>query len=348
MRSTEEAAPMEQQAWTLSPIAIAEHSYFWVGVERQRLADGEVATTGKHMYVEYFVPAERRHEYPLVLVHGGGGQGVAFYGRGDGKPGWLHHALAAGYVVYVLDRPGHGRNPPHSELIGPIDEPTPYSAVASLFKVGADGGRWAGTGEVGDPGLDDFMAQQRPMRFDTAAAAHALSQTRGAELLDRIGPAILLTHSAGGPFAWVVADARPQLVKALVAVEAIGPSTVAIPLTFDPPIQSTDELELVPLPDDPSIEMGPLARLPRVVQAEPPRRLASLAQVPIAVVTSDDPAFGALNAATIAFLRQAGCSVDELRLAEHGIRGNGHFMLLEENNAEVLGVILDWLARTVG
>jgi pimeloyl-ACP methyl ester carboxylesterase len=336
---------MERKTWTIPPISIAEHSYFWVGVERQTLPDGGVATTGEHMYVEYWLPAEVRHEWPLVLVHGGGGQGIAYFGRGGGRPGWLHHAVAAGYGVYVLDRPGYGRNPPHPQHLGPLDVPTPYAAVAGLFKVGADGGRWEGTGEVGDPGLDQFMAQQRPMRLEDAAHAQAVSQARGAELLDLIGPAIVLTHSAGGPFGWLVADARPQLVKALVAVEAIGPATLAVPLTFDPPISSVDELVLEPLPE-PDVDMGGLARLPRVVQAEPPRRLSALAQVPIAVVTSDDPQFGVLNAATIAFLRQGGCSVEELRLAIHGIRGNGHFMPLEENNAEVLGVVLDWLART--
>jgi pimeloyl-ACP methyl ester carboxylesterase len=327
-------------------ISLAEHSYFWLGAERVELPDGGVASAGLQMYVEYFVPADRTHELPLVFVHGGGGQGVAFLGRGDGHLGWLHHALAAGYAVYLLDRPGHGRNPPHPQLVGSMSEPTPYSAVDSLFKVGADSGRWPGTGEVGDPGLDQFMAQQRPMRFDTAAFAHELSQKRGAELLDRIGPAILVTHSAGGPFGWVVADARPEHVKALVAVEALGPATVAIPLSFDPPISSVGELALEALPD-PGVDLGGLARLPRVVQTEPARRLTALARIPIAVVTSDDPAFGALNAASIAFLRQAGCSVDELRLADLGIHGNSHFMPLEENNAEVLGVVLDWVERTL-
>jgi hypothetical protein len=70
-----------------------------------------------------------------------------------------------------------------------------------------------------------------------------------------------------------------------------------------------------------------------------------LTRVPIAVVTSDDPAFGVLNASAVAFLRQAGCSVDELRLSDLGIRGNGHFMPLEENNEEVLRVVLDWVER---
>ena len=49
--------------------------------------------------------------------------------------------------------------------------------------------------------------------------AQALWASRGAELLDKIGPAIVQTHSAGGPFGWLVADQRPKLVKAIVCVE---------------------------------------------------------------------------------------------------------------------------------
>ncbi len=330
---------------SVGPLAIAEHSYFWVGVERATGPDGSTVTTGEHMYVEYFIPAERRHEYPLVFVHGGGGQAIAYLGRGGGSPGWLHYALAAGYAVYLLDRPGHGRNPPHPKFVGPLSEPTPYEAVMFLFKSGAASGRWPGSGEIGDPDVDQFMAQQRPMRFDTAADVHAVWRKQSAELLERTGPAIVLVHSAGGPYGWVVADAHPDLVKALVAVEPLGPTTVAIPLTFDPPVASVDELSLVPIPDDAGVDLGPLAGLPRMLQTEPPRRLVNLAQVPTVMVTSDDPYFGVLNADSLAFLRQAGCTVDELRLSDHGIRGNSHFMSLEKNNGEVFALILDWLAR---
>jgi hypothetical protein len=47
---------------------------------------------------------------------------------------------------------------------------------------------------------------------------------------------------------------------------------------------------------------------------------------------------------TAAFLEQGGCSVDLIRLADHGVRGNGHGMMFERNNREVLGVVLQWLA----
>jgi pimeloyl-ACP methyl ester carboxylesterase len=327
---------------------IAEHSYFWVGVERTTRTGGGTVTTGEHMFVEYFVPAEARQELPLVFVHGGGGQSIAFLGRGDGRPGWLHHALDRGYTVYLLDRPGYGRNPPLSRLVGPESEATPYEALLPLFAVGAASGRWAGTGEVGDPGVDAFMAQQRPMRFDTAEYAQALTRDRGAQLLERIGPAVVVTHSAGGPFGWLVADARPDLVRALVSVEGIGPSSLALALHYEPALASVAELDLEALPDEPSVDWGPLARLPRVMQRSPARTLPNLARVPIAVLSSDDPRFSVLNRDTIAYLRAAGCRVDDLKLAELGIKGNGHMMTLEENNAEVLDVVLDWVAQATG
>ena len=49
--------------------------------------------------------------------------------------------------------------------------------------------------------------------------------------------------------------------------------------------------------------------------------------------------------ATAAFLEQAGCRVDRILLAEHGVHGNGHLMMIELNNREVLEPILRWLDR---
>ena len=42
-------------------------------------------------------------------------------------------------------------------------------------------------------------------------------------LADKLGPFIMLMHSQGGPIGWAIADARPDLVKAIVAVEPNGP-----------------------------------------------------------------------------------------------------------------------------
>ena len=85
------AAPAEAAAVTNAAVAagtavdVAEWSYFWLGVQRARLARGTVVN-GEQMYVEYQVPTQLRHPYPIVLVHGGGGQGVCG-GNHGGKQG---------------------------------------------------------------------------------------------------------------------------------------------------------------------------------------------------------------------------------------------------------------------
>jgi pimeloyl-ACP methyl ester carboxylesterase len=210
--------------------------------------------------------------------------------------------------------------------------------------------QWPGSGGADDEALDQFMAGTGPMIADTAAA-HALEQACGVELLDHIGPAILFSHSAGGPLGWLLADARPGLVRALVAIEPLGPpfsagapggfslpwGLTAAPVTFDPPAADPAELRL-------TVTGGPAGAPPLRLQADPPRRLPSLAQVPIAVVSAEASPLAAASPVIQAFLEQAGCAVDPIRLAEHGVHGNGHGMMFERNNREVLDVLLRWLA----
>ena len=84
----------------------------WVNVKRADTAMGSFVG-GQQMYVEYMVPSRVRKPFPIVLVHGGGGQGLDWMGTPDGRPGWFQYLAAEGYRVYVVDRPGHGRSPLH-------------------------------------------------------------------------------------------------------------------------------------------------------------------------------------------------------------------------------------------
>ena len=121
--------------------------------------------------------------------------------NGDGMGGWAHYYLQAGYRVYLVDRPGHGRAPYHPDALGPIGAQPSYEMIVPDFRRSASGPnrQWPGTGEIGDPGVDQFMASQNAAPQDNVTA-HKLWASGGAELLDRIGPAIVQVHSAGGPF----------------------------------------------------------------------------------------------------------------------------------------------------
>jgi hypothetical protein len=40
--------------------------------------------------------------------------------------------------------------------------------------------------------------------------------------------------------------------------------------------------------------------------------------------------------------------VDLIRLADHGVRGNAHGIMIERNNAEALAVLTRWVEAEVG
>jgi pimeloyl-ACP methyl ester carboxylesterase len=345
------------------PLVIADQGFFFVGIREAKLPHG-TAVSGMH--VQYQIPAAVRHPYPVVMVHGGGGQALDYLGTPDGRPGWATLFLQEGYAVYVVDRPGMGRSPYHPDLLGPCSPPPVYEGMVTGFAAPATApwpypypqarlhSQWPGTGEPGDPALAQFLAGSEPMVGDLVTVQQAMRDA-GGDLLDRIGPAVLITHSMSGGFGWLVADARPGLVKAIVAVEPIGPAfaelpgmgslswgLTSIPVTYEPPAAGPAELrqEVLRAP-------GPdLADA--YVQAEPARRLPNLADVPVAVVTAEASWHAQFDYAIVEFLRQAGVDAAHLQLAELGIHGNGHLMMLERNNAEIAQAIMHWLTKQSG
>jgi hypothetical protein len=139
---------------------------------------------------------------------------------------------------------------------------------------------------------------------------------RGAAgLLDRIGRAALVTHSLGGAFGWLAAAARPGLVSAIVAVEPFGPPFAALP------------------------GFGELSHGLTAVPLE-----ARFDGLPVAVVTAEASGRAEADHETAAYLKRAGADVTEMRLADLGIHGNGHLMMLERNHAEIAAAICAWLA----
>jgi hypothetical protein len=49
----------------------------------------------------------------------------------------------------------------------------------------------------------------------------------------------------------------------------------------------------------------------------------------------------------VKFLEQAGVHSTWIKLADAGIRGNGHMMMLEKNNQEIGAVMSKWLDKVL-
>jgi pimeloyl-ACP methyl ester carboxylesterase len=352
-----------------NPIAASDHGYLFAGGSYQRVGD-ETVMTGQ-MYVEYWKPKRPQHPYPVVLITGGGQSATNYTGTPDGRPGWVSAFLARGYTVYVADQPARGRSSYHPDIHGETWTPavewverrfTPAGRHA-LWPTAPQHSQWPGSGTAGDPVFDQFYASQ--MRsLKSGAEMEALNRHAVAALLDEIGPAIMQTHSQSGAYGWAIADARPDLVRAILAVEPSGPPVFDLamvgppayfednltsgrpwgitngPITFEPPAHDASELRFVRQaePDAPD-----LARC--WVQDEPARQLPTLQGIPILILVGEASYHAGYDHCTSNFLRTAGVEHSFVRLIDRGITGNGHMLMVEKNNLAVADVMLDWLAE---
>jgi pimeloyl-ACP methyl ester carboxylesterase len=285
-------------------LGIADWSYFFYGVEHATLARGTVCN-GMQMYVERWIPTQVRHPYPVVLIHGGYGQGSDWFSTPDGRRGWVSMFLEQGYKVYVVDRPGQGRNPYQPFVHGAFDAQAQTLDSASRAARGIAGHtQWPGSDEADDPAIAQLLASMgQPMPNN--AQTQSVWRSRGAKLLDDIGPSVLITHGDGAVFAWVVAQDRPEMVKGIIAVE-----------------QSAASLR-------------------------GQTKLAKMAGIPIAIVTAEASASNQSDPGIAASLRQAGCTVEQILLAEKGVHGNGPMVMMEKNNREALAPVLGFLSSSV-
>lgn len=121
-----------------------------------------------------------------------------------------------------------------------------------------------------------------------------------------------------------------------------------IPITHDLPPEAGDDAPLregmvaafPPLPSD-----GSKAE-PWNLQKEPARRLVNLLDTTVVVFTAEVSYHATYDGCTVKFLSQAGVrNVEWLKLAEHGIRGNGHMMFVELNNMEIAEFLERRIAR---
>ena len=352
----------------LPPLEIAREGYVFAG--------GNYSTDGKAMdgqiYAEFQVSAHQSHPYPIVLIHGGNQTGTNFTGTPDGREGWAQFFLRQGYAVYVVDVAGRGRSAYLASAYGP-QAPLSIDFVQKRFTTIEKYNawpqahlhtQWPGTGVPGDPVFDQFYASQVP-----SMVSYPLQQEFSTKaiiaLLDKIGPAVILTHSQSGATGWPVADARPDKVKAIIAVEPSGPpfynvdnvpapewwrdadeqrpwGIAAGPLTYSPPAAAPSDLaiERQDQPDNPDVSRCWL-------QKSPARQLPNLQKMPILVVTSESSYHRGYDHCTVKYLQQAGVRVSWIKLEDIGIHGNGHMMMLEKNNQEIAALMARWLQKAM-
>ena len=357
-------APLAAQQGThgrskTKPFVVAEQGSFSVGGHTVRGAGSFDPTKSPggtnegqtfwvdQTYVQYQIPVDAR-KYPLVLVHGGGGTGRVWESTPDGREGYQTIFLRRGYPVYIVDfaRRGRAGQPTFNGQFGRLDGV--QIVPDNTGKTGVEFGwtRWRlgptpfnpETFPVNqfpqDPAsIDQFFQSLVPTVSDNVTVI-----TNGlAAVLDKIGPAIIVTHSQSGLFGWLLAIARPDLVKAVISYEP----GVVFPSDAVPP----------PIP----LYTGTMAAGTPVAPAD----FTKLTRMPLQVIYGDnipanpipDLVADGRRAQIVAarLFEQAvdsrGGDMELLLTPDAGLRGNSHFLFSDLNNLDVADLLSQFLHR---
>jgi hypothetical protein len=345
MRSRETQEPGSESG----PLMIERQGSFFVGgtVLRQAGAFDPHAFVspgqthhGDHAYVQYQIPPQAR-ELPLVMWHGGGQMGKTWESTPDGREGFQTIFLRRGFAIYILDQPRRGRagNTTVGATVAPnfVDQ-----SLFGVFRLGIWPDFFPNVAFPREPqALEQYFRQQCPDTGPSGAGGHdpatmAIMASAVAALFERIGPAVLLTHSASGILGWLAALQSPN-IKAIVAYE---PSAFVFP-----------EGEVPPPPEMPvpTLYFPPMP----VSQAD----FAKLTQIPIQVVYGDNIPTSPDAHAALEFWRLAVAQATQFRealnrrggdaailhLPEAGLSGNTHFPFSDLNNLAVADLLSDFL-----
>jgi pimeloyl-ACP methyl ester carboxylesterase len=306
--------------------------------------DGQKAY-GDHAYVFYQIPVQAK-TYPIVFQHGGAQSKRTWETTPDGRDGFQNLFLRKGFSVYLVDQPRSGEANLSTKPVPETDTwgHNPMYGDKTLYMLSRVGTYpdnehpqlWPGSQfPEGEENYDQF---QRSWNIESGALDNDVNADALAKLLDKTGPAIVMTHSMGGTIGWRL-PFRTDKVKAIVALEPGG-----TPFLFP-------ENEM---PEEEKAVFAPLSATAQGVSAENFNRLA---KVPMLLIYGDyiperpskdvgpDKWRTELDMARqfVSAINRHGGDATLIHLPDLGIHGNSHFLMQEKNNQEIADIIENWL-----
>lgn len=326
-----------------APLVIARQGNFSVGgktIQRQGTYDNSKfvgwatqVETGQsarvdHAFVDYQVPVNA-NKYPLVFVHGYGGSGVCWEMTPDCREGFSTLMLRHGYSTYVMDLPGRGR-------AGRTSATTEVKPLADemfwfdIWRIGVWPKYNKGVQFKTDSAyLSQFFREMTPDLSDHQQDVPAINA-----LTDKLGAAILVTHSAGGIPGWIVASQNPK-VKAVAAYE---PGAFVFPEGEVP--EKIDGLTGgsagIPIP---KAQFEQLCRIPIVLY------FGDYIPETVSKNLGDENWRVRLQMARkfVDCINRHGGNATLVELPKIGIHGNTHFLMQDLNNKELADLFAKWL-----
>lgn len=224
----------------------------------------------------------------------------------DGRPGWLSYFIRSGWKTYSSDAVERGRSSwcPYGEAFETMPTLFPEAYVFERFRLGKsfeekslfEGSRFPMNG------FEEYAKEFVP-RWTTTSE---LTVDAYCALLEKTGPSVIVAHSQGASLAFEVLQKKPDLVKALVAVEPYGAGNKEL-------VQTITKIPILWIFGD---------------------------------YTDRHPAWKAARETAVdfcQFFREHGGDGEVMTLPDLGITGNSHMMMMEYNNYEIADLIEEWL-----
>ena len=306
-----------------APITIQKQGSFAVG--GQVLGDPDAKSLHcDHGYVDYQIPVNPRR-INLVMWHSAAA--AAWLNRWDGGEGYQSIFLRRGYPVYIWDGPRVGRaNWGCAEhTYRPVVSQDQGNFTAWRF--GAQYPNWFEGVQfpTKDPEAWNQASRARYLEFDTLENAQ-LQSDAAAKLMDKIGPSVALTNSAGGMRA-ILTALKTNNLAGIVMYENVG--------------------YVYPQGEGPGGPVGGFGPI-----EVPLEEFKKLTKVPMQVVWGDNigTAGDYANRLKLSQLfaekvNKYGGKAEVLMLTDAGLKGNTHIPFADMNNVAVADLLSKFLAR---
>jgi hypothetical protein len=306
-----------------APITIEKQGSFAVG--GKILGDPNAQSLHcDHGYVEYQIPVNPRR-INLVMWHSAAA--TAWMNRWDGGEGYQSIFLRRGYPVYIWDGPHVGRanwgcTEHKYEPVTGRDQ-----GNFAAWRFGLQYPNWFEGVQfpTKDPEAWNQASRARYLEFDNVGNAQ-LQSDAAAKLMDRIGPSVALTNSAGGLRA-ILTALKTNNMAGIVMYENVG--------------------YVYPQGEGPG---GPVGVFGPV--EVPLEEFKKLAKVPMQMVWGDNTDKRASDANTLRLaklfaekVKKYGGEAEILMLPDAGLKGNTHIPFADMNNVAVADELSKWLAK---
>jgi len=311
------------------PLTIESQGSFFIGgkdVKSETLstlpayAPSGTITVGQ-MYVRYQIPVAPKGP-PVTLIHGCCLTGKTWETTPDGRMGWDEFFLRRGTPIYVIDQAARGRSAANASAINttkmgkatPAELPTVFAAshegAWAIFRFGSE------YPQV-HPGMlfpleaqGEFWKQMVPDWLNSLPTPNPTVPALS-QLAVKLNGAVLMSHSQSGIYPFQTAALNTSGIAAIISIEpgACPAATGDLKPYLGMPIMVLwgDYVEQAP------------RWAPRLKAC---REFAEAAN-------------------------KAGGRVTHYVLPEHGIKGNSHMLMQDDNSLELADMLLDWIRKNV-